>query len=140
MYDEFFAKAHELIEKGEPFATATVVRAEKPTSGKPGDKAIVTRDGVMLGWIGGSCAQPTVIAQALAVIAEDRTRLVRITPEPDREAPPDGVEEVEMTCFSGGTIDVERGGAVYYFCCGGCLAKFPSQPERYAAVLAHETA
>ncbi len=105
MFDEFFAKAHELIEKGEPFATATVVRAEKPTSGKPGDKAIVTLDGVMFGWIGGSCAQPTVIAEALAAIEEDRSRLVRITPDPGAETS-EGVKEVAMTCFSGGTIDV----------------------------------
>ncbi|MCP3960098.1 MAG: YHS domain-containing protein [bacterium] len=105
MYDEFFTKAHELIDKGEPFATATVVRAEKPTSGKPGDKAIVTRSGVMFGWIGGSCAQPTVIEEALAAIAEGEARLVRITPEPG-EATPEGVKEVAMTCFSGGTLDV----------------------------------
>ncbi len=105
MYDEFFAKAHELTEKGEPFATATVVRAEKPTSGKPGDKAIVTLDGVMYGWIGGSCAQPAVIEEALAAIAGDEARLVRITPEP-AEAAPEGVKEVQMTCFSGGTLDV----------------------------------
>ncbi len=105
MHDEFFAKAHELIQKGEPFATATVVRAEKPTSGKPGDKAIVTLGGVMIGWIGGSCAQPAVIEEALAAIAEDRSRLVRITPEPADTAP-EGVKEVTMTCFSGGTLDV----------------------------------
>ncbi len=106
MYDEFFAKAHQLIEQGVPFATAVVVRSEKPTSGKPGDKAIVTLDGVMFGWIGGSCAQPTVIAEAQSAIAEDAARLVRITPDPGREAPPEGVKEVEMTCFSGGTLDV----------------------------------
>ncbi len=105
MYDEFFAKAHELTLHGEPFATATVVRAEKPTSGKPGDKAIVTPDGVMVGWIGGSCAQPAVIEEALAAIAENQGRLVRITPEP-AETTPEGVKEVAMTCFSGGTLDV----------------------------------
>ncbi len=104
MYDEFFAKAHELILEGEPFATATVVRAEKPTSGKPGDKAIVTLDGVMYGWVGGSCAQPTVITEALAAIAEDQSRLVRITPEPGDAR--EGVKEVAMTCYSGGTLDI----------------------------------
>jgi xanthine dehydrogenase accessory factor len=68
MFDDFFAKAHELMQKGIPFATATVVRAEKPTSGKPGDRAIITADGTMYGWIGGSCAQPTVIKEALKVL------------------------------------------------------------------------
>lgn len=106
MFDDFFAQAHALLQQGEPFATAVVVRADRPTSGKPGDKAIVTRDGVMVGWIGGSCAQPTVIAQALEALAEDRARLVRITPEPGAEPPRDGVMEVPMTCFSGGTLEV----------------------------------
>lgn len=106
MYDEFFAKAHELTRRGEAFATAVVVRAERPTSGKPGDKAIVTSDGVMVGWVGGSCAQPTVIAEALAALADGESRLVRITPEPGREPPREGLKEVPMTCFSGGTLDV----------------------------------
>ncbi len=106
MYDDFFAKAHELLDQGEPFATAVVVRADKPTSGKPGDKAIITLSGVMYGWIGGSCAQPTVVTEAQAAIAKDESRLVRITPEPGRDAPRHGVKEVAMACFSGGTLDV----------------------------------
>ncbi len=106
MFDEFFAKAHELSQKGEPFATAMVVRAERPTSGKPGDKAIVTPDGVMYGWIGGSCAQPAVIQAALAALDENRSRLIRITPDPGGEPSPEGIQEVPMTCFSGGTLDV----------------------------------
>ena len=40
MFDEFFSLAAELQREGKPFATAEVVRSEKPTSGRPGDKAI----------------------------------------------------------------------------------------------------
>ena len=58
MYHAFFSKAQELLEQNIPFAMAIVVRAEKPTSGKPGDKALITIDGTMYGWIGGSCSQP----------------------------------------------------------------------------------
>lgn len=105
MFDDFFAKAQELSQAGEFFATAMVVRAERPTSGKPGDKAIVTRDGSMYGWIGGSCAQPAVIEHSLAALKDHRSRLIRITPDPG-STPPDGIQEVQMTCFSGGTIDV----------------------------------
>lgn len=105
MYEDFFRKAHELKALGRPFATATVVRAEKPTSGKPGDKAIVTAEGVMIGWIGGSCAQPTVIREAQRAIAEDRGRLIRLAQKPT-EPPVDGIEEFPMTCFSGGTLDI----------------------------------
>ena len=82
MYDEFFSKAHDLIRHGIPFATAIVVRAERPTSGKPGDKAIITADGTMHGWIGGSCAQPTVIREALKALRADESRFVRLSPNP----------------------------------------------------------
>jgi len=112
MFDDFFETASELTRTGRPFATAVVVRAEKPTSGKPGDRAIVTLDGVMHGWIGGSCAQPTVIREALAALKQDRSRLVRLAPEGEGGALPldserlDGVVSMPMTCFSGGTLDI----------------------------------
>jgi xanthine dehydrogenase accessory factor len=106
VYDDFFQKALELQEEGRPFATATVVRAQKPTSSKPGDRAIVTLDGVMYGWIGGNCAQPTVIREAYQAMLEDKSRLVRITPDPGSESLPEGTIEVPMTCYSGGLLEV----------------------------------
>lgn len=106
MFDEYFALAHRLQSEGRPFATAAVVRAEKPTSARPGDRAIVTADGVLHGWIGGSCAQPTVVQAALAAIADGRPRLVRLSPDPGAHPAPAGYEELPMTCFSGGTLDV----------------------------------
>ena len=41
MFDRFLNKAAELLAKGEPFVTASVVRFQAPISGKPGDKAII---------------------------------------------------------------------------------------------------
>lgn len=106
MFDEFFAKALELRQQGTPFAVAIVVRAEKPTSGKPGDKAIITADGSMYGWIGGSCAQPTVVREALRALHEDQSRLIRLSPNPAQQTPREGLIDVPMTCFSGGTLEV----------------------------------
>lgn len=106
MYDDFYAKAHELVQAGRPFVTATVVRAEKPTSGKPGDKAIITVDGVMHGWVGGSCAQPAVIKEALNVLSQDEARLIRLSVDPDTQEPRDGLIDLPMTCFSGGTLEI----------------------------------
>ena len=79
MTDSFFSRAHALERRGEPFATATVVRIERPTSGKPGDRAIVTLAGELLGWVGGSCARPTVIAEGLAALADGKSRLIRLS-------------------------------------------------------------
>ncbi len=106
MYDDFFVKANELIQQGKPFAIATVTYAEKPTSGKPGDKAIITEDGVMVGWIGGSCAQPSVIREALKSLAMDECRLIRLSASPEVQAPRPGLIDLPMTCFSGGTLEI----------------------------------
>jgi xanthine dehydrogenase accessory factor len=106
MFDEFFTKAHELTQRGEPFATATVVRAEKPTSGKPGDKAIITADGALHGWIGGSCAQPTVIREAQRALRDGASRLIRLSTDPASQPPREGLLDVAMTCFSGGTLEI----------------------------------
>ena len=106
MYDDFFATAHTLVQQGVPFVTAVVVRSEKPTSGKPGDKAIITADGVMHGWIGGSCAQPTVIKEALNALAADEARLIRLSPDPEAEEARPGVMDLPMVCFSGGTLEI----------------------------------
>jgi xanthine dehydrogenase accessory factor len=106
MFDDFFAKGHELWQQGKPFATATVVRADKPTSGKPGDKAIITEDGEMFGWIGGSCAQPTVIEEAIKALAENRSYLIRLATEAQPGGDRGGITELPMTCYSGGTMEI----------------------------------
>jgi xanthine dehydrogenase accessory factor len=103
MFDRFLNKAAELLAKGEPFVTALVVRFQAPISGKPGDKAIIFADGKMWGWIGGGCAQPVVIKEALKALADGQPRLVRISPT---AAPEDGIVDYTMTCHSGGTLDI----------------------------------
>lgn len=105
MFDEFFSKAHDFLAAGLPFATAVVVRAERPTSAKPGDKAIVTPTGTMYGWIGGSCAQPTVVQEAKKALAEGEPRLIRLSADPPRESMA-GVIDLPMTCFSGGALEI----------------------------------
>jgi xanthine dehydrogenase accessory factor len=104
MFDDFLHKTTELVDAGERFATATVVRCQPPTSGKPGDKAIIHADGRLWGWIGGGCAQPVVIKEALKCLAEGRPKLVRISPSvTDAE---EGVVDYTMTCHSGGALDI----------------------------------
>jgi xanthine dehydrogenase accessory factor len=106
MDDEFFGKALELSASNTPFATATVVRAEKPTSGKPGDKAIITLDGTLYGWIGGSCAQPTVIREAQIALREGKPRFIRLSSENDPASVRDGLMELPMTCYSEGVLEI----------------------------------
>ena len=104
MFDQFLKETAELIARGESFVTATVVRALPPTSGKPGDKAIIHADGTLSGWIGGGCAQPVVIKEALKAQADGRPRLVRISPSDSN--PEEGIVDYTMTCHSGGALDI----------------------------------
>src|ERR1700723_1599853 len=103
MFDQFLNKASELLAKGEPFAVAEVVRYLSPISGKVGDKAIIFADGTVWGWIGGGCAQPAVIKEALKALKDGRPRLVRISPSSSQE---EGIVVYNITCHSGGTLDI----------------------------------
>ena len=103
MPEHLLQRAAELLAQGETFAMATVVRCQPPSSGKPGDKAIILADGKLSGWIGGGCAQPVVIREALRALSEGKPRLVRISPSASDE---EGVVEYAMTCHSGGELDI----------------------------------
>lgn len=105
MFDEFLAKVAEARSRGESFATALVVRYEAPVSGKPGDKAIIFRDGRIWGWTGGGCVQSTVVKEALNAIETGSPRLIRIRPSPLPESEA-GVIEYAMACHSGGSLDI----------------------------------
>jgi xanthine dehydrogenase accessory factor len=103
-FEEFLKKSAELVARGETFATATVVRYQAPSSGKPGDKAIINARGEIWGWIGGGCAQPVVVKEALKSLADRQPRLVRISPA--AEGSEEGIVEYTMTCHSGGALDI----------------------------------
>jgi xanthine dehydrogenase accessory factor len=107
MNNDVLERAAALNGAGTPFALATVVRAEKPTSAKPGASAIITGDGALSGWVGGSCTEHTVKSQALKALRDGEPRLVRLCP-PEKlgAAQQEGVIEVALTCVSGGTLEV----------------------------------
>ena len=104
MLEQLLKQSADLLAKGETFAMATVVRCQAPSSGKPGDKAIIQADGRLSGWIGGGCAQPVVIREALMALADGKPRLVRISPAADGAE--EGVVDYTMTCHSGGSLDI----------------------------------
>lgn len=90
-----------------PFVHARVVRAERPTSAKPGDEALILADGTLEGFVGGTCAESTVRAQSLALLDSGESLLLRITPveEPDHDDRPGTVTAVNP-CLSGGTLEI----------------------------------
>ena len=107
MADDLLALAYALSQRGEPFVLATVVRCERPTSAKPGAKAIVHADGSVTGWIGGACAEPTVVREALAALRDGQPRFISLIGEGGRSpGRTEGVLELTMTCHSGGTLEI----------------------------------
>ena len=107
MADELLALAAELQRAGEAFALATVVRCEAPTSAKPGAKALVREDGAVQGWVGGACAEPVVVREALQAIRDGRPRFIGLYGEGERTpGRTEGMLEYGMTCHSGGTLEI----------------------------------
>jgi len=107
MPEDLLSLAADLRRRGEPFALATVVRCERPTSAKPGAKALIRPDGRASGWVGGACAEPVVAREALAALRDGRPRLVVLVGDGGRDpARTEGIVHYPMTCHSGGTLEI----------------------------------
>lgn len=105
--DEILDQLRDYAVAGTPCVLATVVRCEAPTSARPGDKAIVTADGRLRGWIGGSCSEPVVRREALRALDEGTARLVHIVgSEEVKETRKAGELTLATTCPSGGSLDI----------------------------------
>ena len=103
---EVIAQAAELARRGEDCALATVVWRQGPSSGQQGSRAIVTAAGAIHGWIGGACAEPTVIREAQAAITDGEPRLLLLgTPEQFGHVP-DGMRVIPISCQSEGAMEV----------------------------------
>ena len=99
--------AQSLTQSQQPFALVTVLRVTPPTSARPGDKAVVTADGSIHGWIGGGCAQPAVVKTVRAALQDRQPKTIRITPaDTSQEQQLGDVLEFGMSCHSGGTLEL----------------------------------
>jgi xanthine dehydrogenase accessory factor len=103
--DDVLDRAAELRRHGETFVVATVVRVEPPTSAQAGDKALITPDGKLWGWVGGSCSEGLVRREALVAMGDGQPRLVKIAPDESPAHQP-GVVSHLSTCPSAGRLDV----------------------------------
>jgi xanthine dehydrogenase accessory factor len=100
-------QAAEKARRGEPFALATVVWRQGPSSGKQGSQAIITADGELRGWIGGACAEPVVVREAKQAIADGSARLLLLgTPDQFGTTVAEGMTVVPISCQSEGALEV----------------------------------
>jgi xanthine dehydrogenase accessory factor len=105
--NDWIAQAARLQASQLAFALVTVLRAQAPTSAKAGDKALVTADGQIHGWIGGGCAQPAVLKTVRQAIADGQPQTIRIAPtDVSAERTLGDVLEFGMACHSGGTLEL----------------------------------
>ncbi len=97
--------AADLARRREPFVLATVVWARRPSSGRPGAAALVLPDGTLRGWLGGACAEPTVVREALLALDDGVPRLL-VMGSTDDQALPEGARSFPMACASDGALEV----------------------------------
>jgi xanthine dehydrogenase accessory factor len=94
----FHSMAAELSAQRKTFAIATVVRVEGSSSARLGSKAIIDGQGkILLGWVGGGCAESAVRSTALECIKRGEPQLISLNMQ-------DEVLGVGMPC--GGMMDV----------------------------------
>ncbi|HXW46182.1 MAG TPA: XdhC family protein [Streptosporangiaceae bacterium] len=113
-------EAADLARRGEPFALATVVWRQAPSSSQQGSRAIITADGQLSGWIGGACAEPAVTRAAREVIETGTARLLLLgspeqfgyqgaahgTAASGAQELPEGMTFVPIACQSEGALEV----------------------------------
>ncbi|MCR9255756.1 MAG: XdhC family protein [Alphaproteobacteria bacterium] len=112
--DKLDAEIQRLKDRGTPFALATVVRTVDSTSAKPGGKALLDADGVLVeGWLGGGCARSAVAKAAREAIASGEPKFVSLRPSDLLDAEgvsageeKDGIRFARNGCPSEGSMDV----------------------------------
>lgn len=104
---DVIVRAGELVSAGRSFVLATVVAVERPASARRGDRAVVTADGELFGWVGGACSEPIVVREALRALGDGEVRLVRIGPA-ERVAEGAAADTVVAvsSCASEGVVEV----------------------------------
>src|SRR6476620_8737335 len=76
---DLYTKAAELEARHQPFAIATVVRVEGSSSAKRGSKALIDSQGkIVMGWVGGGCAESAVRSEALRCIRSEKPELITL--------------------------------------------------------------
>jgi xanthine dehydrogenase accessory factor len=108
---ELADRVRQLSEDRAPFVIATVVRARRPTSVRPGDSAVVLADGTIEGFVGGVCAESTVRLYSLRVLETGEPLLLRLIPgdgdaEPDPDDAVEGAIVERNPCLSGGSLEI----------------------------------
>jgi xanthine dehydrogenase accessory factor len=101
-----------MAERREPFVVATIVRIHGSSLGKPGFKAVISREGrIVFGTIGGVCPESAIASLAQQALRTGQARVVNVHLEDARSAI-DGVlrnsgpDEVYVETNCGGMMEI----------------------------------
>lgn len=95
---DLYSKAAQLAAQRQAFAIATVVRVEGSSSARRGSKALIDAQGkIVMGWVGGGCAESAVRSEALRCMRSEKPELITLDMQ-------DEILGVGMPC--GGMMDV----------------------------------
>ncbi|MES0828298.1 XdhC family protein [Ruegeria sp. SCP11] len=105
---DIFDTIEQLRKTDEAFCVATVLRTADATSAKAGGKAAITKDGQILGHLGGGCVQRAVRSSAQQALVSGEPQMIRVKPSEKvvNMTDPDGVQTFKSGCPSGGTVDL----------------------------------
>ena len=83
--------------RSEPYALAIVTRVVGAAACRVGDRYLVTREGDLIGVVGGGCMRSALRTAGLAAIAEGEPRHVRVIPKEHDGTPPDPAVRVRRS-------------------------------------------
>lgn len=113
MKSQDFARVlDDLTAKKDPFAVATVVRVEGSSIGKPGFKAVVSKDGkILFGTVGGVCPESAIAEMAMNAMRTGKAKTVKVFLEDARKALEGTVksqtdDEVHVETNCGGMMEI----------------------------------
>jgi xanthine dehydrogenase accessory factor len=101
-----------LAEKREPFVVATIVRIHGSSLGKPGFKAVISREGrILFGTIGGVCPESAIASLAQQALRTGQARMVNVHLEDARSAIDGllrnpGPDEIYVETNCGGMMEI----------------------------------
>ncbi len=101
------AEAVELTTHRVPYVLATVVWRRGPSSGRRGSKAVILADGTVRGWLGGACAEPSVVRHARDCLETGDPALLFLGQPGEFDGRSlEGMRQVAMACESEGALEV----------------------------------
>ncbi len=101
------AEAVEFTNHRVPYVLATVVWRRGPSSGRQGSKAVILADGTVRGWLGGACAEPSVVRHARECLETGDPALLFLGQSDELDGRSlQGVRQVAMACESEGALEV----------------------------------